>query len=111
MQFELRSEIWVSALLRRAQAGGAMALLSRRGDRDGGAVLVKVATLDGRASVYAPARNGDGERVFMRLRLEPEEAAADAYLARRAASDPDVWVVDIEDRQGRHFLTEPVEEG
>jgi hypothetical protein len=111
MQFELRSEIWVSALLRRAQAGGAMALLSRRGDRDGGAVLVKVATLDGKASLYAPARNGEGERIYLRLKLAPEEAAADAYLDKRARTDPDLWVVDIEDRQGRHFLTEPVEEG
>lgn len=111
MQFELRSEIWVSALLRRAQAGGAMALLSRRGDRDGGAVLVKVATLDGKASLYAPARNGAGDRVYLKLAVGPEERMVDEAVARRRAQDPDLWVVEIEDRQGRHFLTEPVEAG
>ena len=25
--------------------------------------------------------------------------------------DPDIWVVEIEDREGRHFLIEPVEQG
>jgi hypothetical protein len=106
---DLRTEIWASALLRRAQVGGAMALLSKRGDRDGGAVLVKVATLDGKAVLYAPARNGEGERVYLKLGLAPEEREVDAAIAKRAAQDPDLWVVEIEDRQGRHFLTEPVE--
>lgn len=102
----LRARVYVDALLRRAQAGGAFAAVVARGDDDAGVVLVKVTLLDGRARVYAPATGPDGDRVWM----EPLGAApvvepdADAYLARQRAIDADAWVVEIEDRAGRAFL-------
>jgi hypothetical protein len=37
------------------------------------------------------------------------EPDLDAYVERARRIDPDLWLVEIEDRQGRHFLTEPVE--
>lgn len=106
---ELKTWIWIDALRRRAEAGGAFAHVARRGDRDAGAVLVKVATLDGFAVIYAPARDETGERVWMTPLGEApvEEARCDAYASRRIEDDPDLWVVEIEDRGGRAFLTEP----
>jgi hypothetical protein len=109
---ELKTEIWAQALIRRAQAAGAMAVVARRGDRDAGAALVKVATLDGRARLYAPARDGEGERIWLDLSagaLGDEEKSIDEYARKRAAQDPDIWVVEIEDREGRTFLTEPID--
>lgn len=109
---ELKTEIWVSALIRRAQIGGAFAGVVRKGDPDAGAVLVKVATLDGRARLYAPARDGAGERVWLDLSsgaLGENEAEIDAYARKRAETDADLWVIEIEDRDGRDFLTEPID--
>jgi hypothetical protein len=106
---ELKTSIWASALIRRAQVAGVFAAVARKGDADAGAVLVKVATLDGRAKLYAPAQDGAGERVWLNLSDGPlgdAEAAVDAYAAKRAGQDPDLWVIEIEDRQGRTFLTE-----
>lgn len=109
---ELKTEIWASALIRRASIAGAFAGVVRRGDGDAGAVLVKVATLDGRARLYGPARNGEGERIWLDLSagsLGDVEADVDAYARKRAAGDPDLWIIEVEDRQGRHFLQEPVD--
>ena len=108
---QIKAEIWVQALLRRAQVAGAMGGVLKRGDSDAGAVLVRVALLDGTAHLYAPARDFEGNRVWLQpLGGEPvSEADVDAYCRRRLESDPDLWVVEVEDRQGRHFLTEPVE--
>lgn len=108
---ELRAEIWVQALMRRAQSGGAMGMVARRGDRDAGAVWVKVLRLDGTCELFVPARNFEGERIWTRPIGIGSEAEADEKARRALDRDPDVWLVEIEDRQGRHFLTEPVEDG
>lgn len=111
---ELKTEFWASALIRRAEIGGAFAAVVRKGDSDAGAVLVKVATLDKRARLYAPARDGEGERIWLDLSagsLGDDEADVDAAVRKRSQTDPDLWVIEIEDRQGRHFLTEQVDEG
>jgi hypothetical protein len=109
---ELKTEFWASALLRRAAIAGAFGGVTRKGDADAGAVLVKVATLDGRARLYAPARDGQGERIFLDLSagsLGDTEADVDAYIRKRSETDPDLWVIEIEDKHGRHFLMEPVD--
>lgn len=110
MNGRLASDVWVGALVRRAELGGAFAMILRKGDPRAGAVLVKV--VDRRAgtvALYAEAVRGEGERVWMQPRRGADEAALDAYLERARARDPDIWVVEVEDVQGRHFLTEPVE--
>lgn len=109
---ELKTRFWVDALVRRAELGGAHAHVARKGDPDAGAVLVKVfLPLERSALLLAPARDFEGGRLWTwPLGPDPlEEARADAYIARRAQDDPDLWAVEIEDRHGRHFLTEPVE--
>ena len=110
--YELKTEVWASALIRRASIAGAFAAVVRKGDADAGAVLVKVATLDGKARLYAPARDGEGERIWLALSagsLGDDEADVDAQIRKRAESDPDLWVIEIEDKYGRHFLMEPVD--
>ena len=96
--------------MRRASLGGAFATVERRGDAQAGAVLVKALNRRaGEARLYAEATRGDGERVWMQPVPSLVEADLDAYIARAARIDPDIWVVEIDDTQGRHFITEPVE--
>lgn len=104
----LKTSIWAYALLRRAETSGAYALLARKGDTDAGAVLVKVCLLDGSAALYCPIRNMAGERVWLPKGPLPEREI-DAMIGKRVCNDPDLWVVEIEDKQGRHFLTEAIE--
>jgi hypothetical protein len=108
----LDTDIWVYALIRRANQGGAFATVVRKGDSRGGAVLVKLINRRaGAARLYAQAVRGDGEEVWMRPTSADDEAAIDAYLERASRIDPDVWVIEIDDSEGRHFLTERVEGG
>ena len=107
----LKSAIWGSAYLRRCQTEGVFGAVRRRGAEDAGAVFVKVATLDGQAMLYVPAPQTaydderPFERVFVPASQEPQpEADVEARLAKEIRFDPDVWIVETEDRAGRHFL-------
>ena len=106
----LRADFWVAAYLRRCDVEGAVAVRRRRGAPEAGAVYVKLDCLDGRVALYGPAPQTeverDGERAFLRLHkddwIDPPDA--EARLAREIKFDSDIWIVDVEDRQGRSFL-------
>ena len=106
----LKSEIWVKAYVRGCASQGVPAMVVRHGDDDAGAIYIKIAHLDGRAALYGPSPSGFDEGQTDRrwtLHLDAEkttDADVDTYLARQAEFDPDLWVVEVEDRQGRHFL-------
>ncbi|WP_291205754.1 DUF1491 family protein [Hyphomonas sp.] len=108
----LPTRLWIEALARRAQLSGASAFIVQHGDDDRGDVLIKVACLNGNAAAYAPSMNLEGERIFLNLAMQgigPDEASVDEYVQRAKARDRDLWIIEIEDREGRTFLTEPVE--
>lgn len=108
---DLPVHLWVGALVRRAHAAGAFATVVHRGDDERGDVVVKVAHLRGKAQLYAPAFNPDGPVEFERLPEgvdDPDEEQVDAVIAKRREFDRDLWVIEIEDREARHFLTERV---
>jgi hypothetical protein len=109
----LPTRIWIEALTRRAQLAGASAFIVQHGDDARGDVLIKVARLDGTAAAYTPSMNLEGERVFLNLSQQgigPDEAGVDDYVRRAKGRDRDLWIIEIEDREGRTFLTEPVED-
>jgi hypothetical protein len=100
----LASGIWISAYLARLQAAGIYAHIVHRGERTAGAVAVKLATMDGRASVFVRTLDGEGERVWTALLDAAPEAEADAAIGRQRRFDRDLWVVEVEDPRGRHLL-------
>jgi hypothetical protein len=107
---QINTDIWVYALLRRANQGGAFATVGRKGDSRGGAVLVKLVNRrKGEAKLLAETTRADGEAFWMQPILSNDEADLDAYIVKAARIDPDIWVVEIDDPEGRHFLVEPVE--
>ncbi len=109
----LPTRLWTEALIRRAEVAGSSSFVVQHGDDSRGDVLIKVARMDGTAAAYLPSMGLDGDRVFLNLAMQgvgPDEASVDEYVARAKARDRDLWIIEIEDRGGRHFLTEPVEE-
>ena len=111
MAHAIEIAIWVAAYLRRCQTEGVFGAVRRRGADEAGAVFVKVATLDGNAMLYAPAPQtvyDDSrpiERIFTPMSPQPvPETSVEERLVREIKFDPDAWIVETEDRAGRHFL-------
>ena len=109
----LKSGIWVSAYLRRCNVEGVFAAVRRRGAEEAGAIFIKVSRLDATASLYGPAPQSafddarPADRFFTAVLggVNPvADADVEARLAREIRYDPDVWIVEIEDRAGRSFL-------
>ncbi len=106
----LNSDLWVGALIRRAQIEGASATVVRKGDARAGTVIVKAYNTSERtARLYAEAFGQDGERLWIQP-VSGTESELDAYIERQRTYDPDLWVVEVEDRQGRHFIVEKVKD-
>ena len=113
----LKSGIWVAAYLRRCNIEGAFAAIRRRGAEEAGAVFIKVNRLDGSGVLYGPAPQSafdeakPADRLFTVIlgrdipALEPD---IEARLVREIGYDPDVWIVEVEDRGGRHYLDDAV---
>jgi len=108
----LKTTIWVTAYLRRCQTENMSAVLRRRGAEEAGAVFVKIDRLDGTAWLFAPAPQSDydesrpAERLFVPVFGDEPRADADieARLKREISFDPDIWIIECESRDGRHFL-------
>ena len=108
----LKSALWVAAYLRRCHVEGVFAAVRRRGAEESGAVFVRVSRLDGTSDLFGPAPQSafdaapSVDRLFSASLAEQPatDTAVDAYLTREMKFDPDVWIVEVEDRAGRHFL-------
>ncbi|MCB5198906.1 hypothetical protein SAMN05428995_101543 [Loktanella sp. DSM 29012] len=103
----LTADFWVAAYLARLRGADIPAFVVARGDATAGAVLVKLNTLDGNAQAFQ--RSFDlmtGDRVWVTLADGPE-TDVDASIARQRGFDSDLWVIEVEDRAGRHLLDQP----
>lgn len=102
----LCTDFWVAAYLARLEAIGVPAHLMAKGDATAGAVIVKVATMDGQASAFARETGPDGRRIWAALAAVGPEAEVDERLKRQLSFDPDLWIIEIEDPKGRSLLDE-----
>ena len=131
----LKSEIWVSAHMRLAVTNGAMATVIDKGDIDACAIYIQTLDGKGEARLYGPTHspnhwpnhganqsnaNEDLTERYWRLLIHHEDKEPpfaenpnpiDDYLSRQRRFDPDIWVIEIEDREGRHFLGANLLEG
>ena len=97
------SEFWVKAYLTRLRVMNIPAFLTSRGDATAGAVLVKVNTLDRNAQVFQRSYDPDGNRIWVPLSEGPDAEVEEA-LSRQRQYDPDIWIIEVEDKQGRSLL-------
>jgi hypothetical protein len=108
----VKSAIWVAAYLRRCQNEGAFAAVRQRGNEEAGAIFIKINRLNGTATLFVPAP----QSAFDEARPEDravshafgetavDDKKAEERLTQEMRFDPDIWILEIEDRQGRSFL-------
>jgi hypothetical protein len=104
----LKTVIYVQALIRRCEVAGVPAFLVRHGADEAGAILIKVNRLDGTCVVLSQARRGEEAVWLQPLGESSDEQRASDYFARQLRIDPDSWIVESEDPQGRSFVIEPI---
>lgn len=102
----LTAEFWVTAYLARLRLADIPAFVVARGDATAGAVVVKLNRLDGTAAAFARSYDATGARVWTGI-ADGADADVEAAIARQRRFDPDLWVIEVEDRQGRTLLDEP----
>jgi hypothetical protein len=109
----LKTYIWVAAYVRRCNGEGSYAVVRRKGAEEAGAIFIKVSRLDGTATLYGPApqvafdEERPADRAFTPVMGDPQpvpEADIESRLTKEIRFDPDIWIVEMEDRAGRHFL-------
>ncbi len=104
------SDFWVSALCRKAAAEGAFAYVAKRGATEAGAIFVLANDMQGSVSLYGPApqswfsEDEQKDRLFECVLDGGDQQAATERLEREQRFDPDIWIVEIEDREGRIFV-------
>jgi hypothetical protein len=104
------SALWVAAYVRRCHIEGAFAVVARRGAEEAGAIFVIVDRLDGTSDLYgqAPqtvfAEGAPETRLFQNLVTGAAADAVSERIEKEKRFDPDLWVVSVEDREGRAFL-------
>lgn len=102
----LKTDLWVRAYLRRLELANIPAYITRRGQPDLGNVMVKCATLDGNARLWARQTNLMTGASGWQVLAEGPEPEVDASAMKQRSFDPDLWLIEIESREGRTLLNE-----
>jgi len=102
----IKAGLWVQAQVRVCDINHIPIMVRHKGDPDAGAILLKLDQGKAGCAVLSQVRDSDGNAAWMyggggELIGESE---AEAYIKRQIARDPDLWVIEIEDMQGRYEL-------
>ena len=102
----LTTEFWISAYLKRLRLEAIPAFITKRGDSISGAVIVKINTLDGSAQSFYKTYNFELDEWCWEILISGSDLEVENSLKKQKTIDQDLWVIEVEDREGRHLLSE-----
>lgn len=101
----LTSAVLVSALIRRVGAEGGNAAVLAKGDATAGAILL--ICMEKGIVQAVRERVLDPEGIYVWTAVGPaEQDAISAYLDRRRAHDPDMWLVELDVANAERFAAD-----
>ena len=98
----IRSDIFVSALIRRVFSAGGFAAIEHKGAEEAGAIFIRHRNRLGLETLYAPApqnffnQDDSGQRKFEQRLIDAEPEAMRQALERELRFDPDLWLLELE---------------
>ena len=106
----LRTNLWISAQIRLCDLAFIPAVVARRGDSDAGQVIVLRNFLNGTFELFVRTTDLNGFPAWRRVSgPDPvNNEAVEKIIGREAEFDPDVWVLEVEDRDSKYKLDAPV---
>ncbi|MFK7746047.1 MAG: DUF1491 family protein [Roseobacter sp.] len=103
----LTARFWVDAYLARLRTLDIPGFVVSHGDNTAGSVLVKLNTLDGQATLFQRSYDLLEDARRWDVLSKGVEADVDDAILRQQSFDSDLWVIEVEDRAGRHLLDTP----
>ena len=100
----LTSSFWVQAYIKKLNLLGVPAFVVSHGDDTAGAIIVKVNKLNGDAVLFERSFSLDKNLNQWSKFQSGDEKELDELLSRQLSRDRDLWIVEIESRQGDPFL-------
>jgi hypothetical protein len=106
MDARLPAHLEVSGLIRSVGADGGFGMVLSKGERDAGTILLVLVHNGADARIYERMPELDGTRQWRCTRRQDPADSADfqAYLDRRKAQDPDVWIVELDVARAERFI-------
>lgn len=100
-------DLFIGARARVATRQGIPITVVRRGDSSSGTIILRINLLNGSSRVLVETRTENAAVWMPATRTDPmPDKDADAYLSKQSSTDPDVWIVEIEDKKGRNWFLE-----
>ncbi|WP_420549041.1 DUF1491 family protein [Curvivirga sp.] len=98
------THLWAGGVMRQLAMEGRPAYVMQKGDASGGMLLVKIALLDGHCYLKTQQRDIDGRLGWVSALKDDllTETRADEYIRRAIDRDRDLWVIEVEDRDGKN---------
>lgn len=103
MSNRLTSEFWISGYKHYLNSLGIPIFITNKGDDKAGAILIKVSNLSGYATVISQGVDVEGKKIWEQL-AQGFESEMDEIILRQIQYDPDIWVLEVEEKSGKHFL-------
>ena len=99
------SELWVSALRKKLESKAVPIFISKKGNNEAGAIIIKVSNLRGRSKIFVQASYSGVDRGWMEL-SNGSDAEMEKVLKSQQKFDRDVWILEVEELHGIQFFDE-----
>ena len=105
----LKSSIWIQSQIRICSINNLSAYVIKKGHQDAGVIFIQINKLNGKNDIYYQTRAITGQISWSKVKNDKSFTQKEAcnYLEKQKQYDPDLWILEIEDPEGKYEFVEP----